>query len=150
MSRVYGRLLDSLVYIEGDTLNPDRLRESIGLTTVAVERPGRVETDLDGTELDALPGQWIARTAGRLQSSSVDEHLHFLLGILRPHRAMLRELAAGPRGRVWIGLEVVTEEESGLGLSLDAALSAAVRELGADVWVFAPGDIPGAELPPSA
>ena len=149
MSWVSGTLLDSLVFIESDALDPDRLSAVIGLKTVVAERPGRVETDLDGTALDALPGQWIARTSDRLRSGSVDEHLRFLLGLLRPHRAMLRELAASPRGRVWLGLEILSESESGTALRLDSPLSAAIQELGADVWEFPPGEIPGGAVPPA-
>src|SRR5689334_2019316 len=100
MSTVSGTLLDSLVFIESDALDPDQLTNAIGLTPVVAEPSARVETDLDGTPRDPLPAQWIARTANDLRSVVVDEHLRFLLTRLEPHQTMLREIAASPCGRV--------------------------------------------------
>jgi hypothetical protein len=147
MSSVPGTLLDSFLWVESDTLDPDRLTTAFGLEPVVSERPGQVGIDVDGSALDPSPGQWIARTAGHLRSASVDEHLHFLLARLAPHRSLVRELAASSNGRVWLGLEIAPDAGRSLGSVLDAVLARAIRELGADVWEVGPGEIPGGSDP---
>lgn len=143
MSSVRGTLLDSFLWIESDRLEPDQLTAALELEPVVVKQSGRIEIDLDGTTLDPLPGQWIARTAGHRRSSSVDEHLQFLLSRLEPHRALMRELAASPNGRVWVGLEFVPKVSGEFGMVLDAAMDRAMRDVGADLWLLGPGEIPG-------
>ncbi len=147
MSSVWGTLLDSFLWIESDRLEPEQLTAALELEPVVVEQAGRIEIDLDGTTLDPLPGQWIARTASHLRSSSVDEHLQFLISRLEPHRALVRELAASPNGRVWVGLEVAPDVDGRSGIHLDAAMARELREMGADLWDVGPGEIPGGSVP---
>jgi len=48
---------------------------------------------------------------------------------------------------VWLGLEIAPDAGRSLGSSLDAPLDRAMKELGADLWLIRPGEIPAGSDP---
>ena len=86
--------IEALLEIHGDTLDPDHLSALFRVRPSSSRPPGvqRVR-DLDDTDVDlAGSGEWTFSTREVVQSPRIDDHLHYVLEMLAPHRELLHDM----------------------------------------------------------
>jgi hypothetical protein len=127
--------------ISGPTIAPQEISKLLEIEPTEATQPGLTRsTDLDGTEVETEQrGTWVLATGTRVDSVAVDDHVAYVLDLLRPHASALRELSKEAELEFYVHLPAGTpapyrryrEFESAVralsaGIDFDAAASGVV------------------------
>ena len=127
--------------ISGPTIAPHEISKLLGIEPTESTPTGLTRsTDLDGTEVETEHrGTWVLTTGTRVDSIAVEDHVAYVLDVLRPHATALRELSKDAELEFYVHLPAGTpapysryrEFESAVralsaGIDFDAAASGVV------------------------
>jgi len=134
-------VVEVIFSISGPTIAPHQISKLLGIEPTESTLTGLTRsTDLDGTEVETEHrGTWVLATGTRVDSLAVEDHVAYVLDVLRPHAAALRELSEEAELEFYVHLPAGTpapypryrEFESAVralsaGIDFDAAASGVV------------------------
>jgi hypothetical protein len=117
--------------ISGPAIAPQQITDLLGVEPTDSTPPGLTRsTDLDGTEVEMEHrGAWVLATGSRLESTAIEDHVKYVLSVIRSHASTLRELSADAELEFYVRLPAGTPTPYARYREFETA----VRALGAGI-----------------